>query len=248
MEEAESFSSPFSSLMRTVFAVYGDALAIVLGQDSFVVGELAGELARGQQARADAEVERGFIFGKVDRLGVCTVEQRFQLVHGFLGDEGFHLARDAVEFFAAALNMREAMAVGGDHGDGLRLEHHQCAVQGVTGFFVGDGESSLGDHPAQHLSGNLYNSRSRKCRQAGEIGASHADHLGIRPSTANTDPMIFKKFYGDISIGKQLDVIMQLSGRDGARAFFLHFRATSSAQAEIQIGCSQGELVTGSFE
>ena len=31
-----------------VFAVYGDALAIVLGQDSFLVGELSGELARGQ--------------------------------------------------------------------------------------------------------------------------------------------------------------------------------------------------------
>src|SRR5204862_541200 len=59
-----------------VFAIYGDALAVVLGQDSFVVGELSGELARGQQARADAGGERGFIFGKVDCLGACAVTQR----------------------------------------------------------------------------------------------------------------------------------------------------------------------------
>src|SRR5438067_13512552 len=31
-----------------------------------------------------------------------------------------------------SLDMREAMAIGGDHRDGLRFEHHQCAVQGVT--------------------------------------------------------------------------------------------------------------------
>ena len=100
-----------------------DRLGDVFGQHGFVVGELAGELARGQQARADAEEERGFVFGEVDGLDV-GVEQGLEFVHRFLRDQRLHLAGDAFELFSGALDVGEAMAVGGHHGDRLGLEDH----------------------------------------------------------------------------------------------------------------------------
>ena len=105
-------------------AVQRDALVIVLGQDGFEVGELSGELARGEQARTDAEEKSGVVFGELDGFGVGGIEQGLEFVHRFFGDEGFHLAGDAFEFFSAALAVSQAVTVGGDHGDRLGLEQH----------------------------------------------------------------------------------------------------------------------------
>ena len=139
----------------------------------------------------------------------------------FLGDEGLQLARNAFELFAAALDVGQAMSVGGHHGDGFRLQHHQRAVQGVARFFAGDGKAGLGNHGAQYLGGNLDHAGGGKYRQRGKIRPRHSDHLGVGPSAANADPVILQQLDGDIGVRQQLYVVVQLAGGDGAGAFLL---------------------------
>ncbi len=123
------------------------------------------------------------------------------------------------------------MPIGGHHGDGFRLQHHQCSIQRVARFFTGDGESSLGNHAAQHLRRNLDDTRSWESREAGEIRLRHSYHFGIGTATANADPVILQQFDGDVRVRQELYVVVQLAGGDGARAFFLHFNAARSSQA-----------------
>ena len=52
----------------------------------------------------------------------------FEFVHGLFRDEGLHFAGDAFELLAAALDVRQAMAVGRNHGDRFGLQHHQRAI------------------------------------------------------------------------------------------------------------------------
>ena len=47
-----------------------DELVVVARQHGLVVGELAGELAAGEDAAADAEEERLLVVGKLERLGL----------------------------------------------------------------------------------------------------------------------------------------------------------------------------------
>jgi hypothetical protein len=47
------------------------------------------------------------------------------------------------------------MAVGGDHGDGFSLEDQEGAVEGVAGFFVGDGEDGAGDEGLEDCDGDF---------------------------------------------------------------------------------------------
>src|SRR5579871_1956576 len=81
-----------------VVAVESGEFVVVLGKDGFEVGELAGELARGEQARADAEEEGGFVLGKVNAFDFGGVDEGLQLVHALFGDEGLHLAGHAFNF------------------------------------------------------------------------------------------------------------------------------------------------------
>ena len=124
-------------------------LLLSRGQDGLVVGELAGELAAGEHAAADAEEERLLVVGELDGLGVGGVEQASELAERLARDEGLLFAGDAFECFAELFDVGEAVAVGGDHGHGLGLEHQQRAVEGVARLFVGDGEDGLRDHVAQ---------------------------------------------------------------------------------------------------
>ncbi len=55
--------------------VQRNALVVVFGQDGFEVGELSGELARGEQARSDAEEESGIVLGELNIFGVGGIEQ-----------------------------------------------------------------------------------------------------------------------------------------------------------------------------
>ena len=53
-----------------VFAADDDELVVVARHHGLIVGELAGELAAGEHAVADAEEERVVVVGKFDCLGV----------------------------------------------------------------------------------------------------------------------------------------------------------------------------------
>ena len=140
------------------------------------------------------------------------------------------------------------MAIGGNHGDGFRLQHHQRAIQRVAGFFIRDRKTGPRDHAAQNLRWNLHNSGSRKHWQAGKIRPRHADHLGVRPSTADAHPMVLKHLDRDVRVRQQLHIIMQLARRDRARAFLFNFGIAGCPQAEIQIGCRERQPVAASFK
>ena len=70
----------------------GDALVVLLGKHRLIVGELAGELARGEQTGAETEEESGLVFGKLHKFDLRGVEQREQLDHCLARDQGLQLA------------------------------------------------------------------------------------------------------------------------------------------------------------
>src|SRR6202008_2918769 len=75
-----------------IFRADDDELVVVARQNGFVVGELAGELARGEDALADAEEELVLIVGELDLLGVGARQQRLQFSERLARDEGLLLA------------------------------------------------------------------------------------------------------------------------------------------------------------
>ena len=77
-------------------------------------------------------------------------EQRLQFSERLARDEGLLLAaRDGAEVFALLLDVGEAVAVGGDHGERFGLEDEQRAVEGVARLLVRDGEDGLRDEVAE---------------------------------------------------------------------------------------------------
>ena len=120
-------------------------------QHRLVVGKLPGELARRQQAAAP----RGRIAWTHPWRSRWSrhreSEQRLQFVHRLLRNQRFHLARNAFKLFSRPLHVRQSMSVGRNHGDRLRLQHHQRAIQRVARLFAGDGEARLRNHRPQYL-------------------------------------------------------------------------------------------------
>ena len=98
---------------------------------------------------ADAEKERVLVIGKLDLLGIGVVEQLLQLLEGLTRNQYALFAADAFEGLVGLFNVRQAMAVGGDHRQRLCLEDQQRAVQRVARFLVGDGEDGAGDERLQ---------------------------------------------------------------------------------------------------
>lgn len=60
------------------------------------------------------------------------------------------------------------MSVGGNHGERIRLDDEQAAVQGVAGLFHGDGEFRLGDETFKNGGRNI-DEGVRHSRQGGEV-------------------------------------------------------------------------------
>ena len=197
---------------------------------------------------ADAEEQRGVVFGELDGLGVGGIEQGLQFVHRFFRDQSFHFAGDAFEFLAGALTVGEAMSVGRDHGDGLGLQQHQRAIQRVARLFVRNREPGARDQAAQNLGWNRDCAGGGKCRQAGEIRLGHADHLGVGTAAANADPVIFQQLDGDVGVGQQLHVVVKFARGDRAGAFFFYFGAARGAQAEIEVGRGERQAVPRGLE
>ena len=57
-----------------------------------------------------------------------------------------------------------------------------------------------------------------KLGNLGIVGARHADHLGVGAAAANLHPVVFKQLDGDVAVGQQLDVVVELARGDGAGA------------------------------
>jgi len=140
------------------------------------------------------------------------------------------------EFFAAALAVGQAVAVGGDHGNRFRLQQHESAVQRVTRFFTRYGKPGAGDQTAQDLAGNL------EQRQRWEMPAGWGNWISpCQPSwcwsaAADADPMIVEQLDGDVGVGQELYVVVEFARGDGAGSFLFYFGVTRSAQTEIEVG------------
>ena len=60
--------------------------------------------------------------------------------------------------------------------------------------------------------------------------------------------MVLQQLDGDVAVGQQFDVVVELARRNGARAFALHLGRAGGAQAEIEIGGGDGQPVVGSLK
>ena len=231
-----------------IFRPDDDEFVVVARQDGFVVGELAGELARGEDAAADTEEEGLLVVGELDGFDLGGVEEREQLAEGLARDEGFLFAGDAGEGFAELFDVGEAVTVGGDHGHGFGLEHQQGAVEGVAGFFVGDGEDGFGDHALEGGRGDLEGAGGGEFGDGGEVGAGHADHFGVGTAGADLHPVVVHQLDGDVAFGEELDVVEELAGGDGAGAGLFDLGGAGGADGLVEVGGGDGELVVGRFE
>jgi hypothetical protein len=136
----------------------------------------------------------------------------------------------------------ETVAVGGDHGDGFGLEDEQRAVEGVAGFFVGDGEDGAGDEGLEDGYGDLDGGYGGQLGHLGIVGAAEADHLGVGAAGADLDPVVVEELDGDVAVVEELDVIEELAGGDGAGAGFLDFGLGAGADGLVEIGGGDVDL------
>ncbi len=224
-----------------------DELGVVARQHGLVVGELAGELAAGEHAAADAEEERLLVVGELEGLGLGGAEQRGELAERLARDQGLLLAGDAFERLAELFDVGETVAVGGDHRHRLGLEHEQRAVERVAALLVRDGEDGLRDHVLQRRDRELEGAGGGKLGHLGEVGAGHADHLGVGAAGADLHPVVVHQLDGDVALGEQLDVVVELARGDGAGAGLFDLGRAAGAQALVEIGGGDGETAGVAF-
>ena len=68
------------------------------------------------------------------------------------------------------------------------------------------------------------------------VGARHADDLGVGAAAANLHPVVFKQLDGDVAIGQQLDVVVELARGDGAGAGLFDLDCGAGADGLVEIG------------
>jgi hypothetical protein len=168
-------------------------------------------------------------------------EQAGDLAERLARDERLLFAGDAGERLAELFDVREAVAVGGDHGHGLGLEHQQSAVERVARLLVGDGEDGLGDHVGERGRGDFEGAGGGELGDLREVGAGHADHLGVGAAGADLHPVVVHQLDGDVAIGQQLDVVVELARGDGAGAGLLDLGRATGAQRLVEVGGGDGE-------
>ena len=94
---------------------------------------------------AYAEEEPEVVVGEFDLFGVGAAEERLELGEGFAGDEDTLFAADAFEGLVGFFYKREAVTVGGYHGDRFGFQDQERAVESVAGFFCGDRKDGAAD-------------------------------------------------------------------------------------------------------
>ena len=77
----------------------------------------------------------------------------------------------------------------------------------------------------------------------GIVGAGHADHLGVGAAGANLDPVVLEQLDGDVAVGKELDVVVELARGDGAGAGLFDFDGGAGADGLVEIGGGDVEAV-----
>jgi len=125
------------------------------------------------------------IVGEFYFIGFGVGEQLLKLLKRLAGNEDALLAADAFERLVWFFNEGEAMAVGGNHGEGLRFDDEQRAVECIAGLFVGYGEDRARDESLESNERNAGGGDGRKLRDLGIVGACHANDFGIGAAAAD---------------------------------------------------------------
>jgi len=211
-------------------------LGVVARHHGFKVRELAGELARAQGTRANAEEERVLVVGKLDGLGVGIVEQLLQLLQGLARNQHALFATDAGQGLVDLFDKGQAVTVGGDHGQRLGLQNQQRAVERIARLFARDGEDGVADQCLERVDRNGGRGDRREIRHLRIVGAGHADDLGVRAATANLHPVVVEQLDREVAIGQQLDVVIELACRDGAGTGRLDLDRRAGPDRLVQIG------------
>ncbi len=92
-------------------------------------------------------------------------------------------------------------------------------------------------------SGNAGGRDGGELGNLGVVGARHADHLGVGAAAANLHPVIFKQLDGDVAVGQELDVVVELARGDGAGAGLFHLDGGAGADGLVEIGGGDVEAV-----
>src|SRR5437016_181773 len=165
---------------------------IVPKQHRFVIGELAGQNARNQQAMADLEKKVTFVFRKFDvRVGAGGAGKFFNFVHGLLRNQHFHFAIQTCKF-VIGLRKRQAVAVRRHHRQRVRLQNQQAAIQCVARLFQGDRKFRFPDEVLKNRSRNLHQ-RVGHHRKCGEVLLGHTYQLVFLIVADDFHPMIVQK-------------------------------------------------------
>ncbi len=232
-----------------VFRADDDELVVVAREDGLVVGELAGELAAGEDAAADAEEEGLVVVGEVEGLDSlskilgASAELSSELssasalrgMRVFFSPEMPSRASPSFSTWARRWPSVATMAMDSD------LEHQQGAVEGVAGLLVRDGEDGLRDHVLERGGGDAEGAGGGELGDGGEVGAGHADHLGVGAAGADLDPVVVHELDGDVALGEELDVVVQLAGGDGAGAGLFDLGGAGGADGLVEVGGGDGE-------
>ena len=166
-----------------------------------------------------------------------------KLLKSLAGNEDALFSADAFKYLVGLFNEGETMAVCGYHGEGLCLDDQERAVEGVARLLVGDGEDGASDEGLEGRQRDAGDGERRKLWHLGIVGACHADDLGIRSAAADLNPVILKQLDGDVSVGQQLDVVIEFSGGNRAGAGLFYLDCGTGANGLIEVSRSDVEAV-----
>ncbi len=117
----------------------------------------------------------------------------------------------------AALDVGQAVAVGGDHPHVRAEQAEEGAVERVARLLLRDREDRAVDHRPQHV-GRKVVLRRGPLGNGGEVLSRLTDHLELRARALDRDPVVGLLFEVDRRVGQAADDVEELSRADDHRA------------------------------
>ena len=75
------------------------------------------------------------------------------------------------------------------------------------------------------------------------VGARHADHFGVGAAGADLHPVVVEQLDGDVAIGQELDVVVELARGNGAGSGLLDLGGGAGADGLVEVGGGDVEPV-----